>query len=316
MRRAQQGHPATAVRFGLLAIGALAAFAPLGCTETGDQGQVVPEEDASLDGSAKLDGSSDVRADAITTIVVARDAAEDVANDATETDATRDGATDSGAHAEGGATPDATSDAAPDDASDAAVGAPSDATLDAPNDAAALDDASDGTFDAPPDEGADVTADSASDAAEGGIVVTTESILDALGPGCLDCAINSACLDPSQSVGSQGTCEDLGTATALAGPLAGTLRSALCLSALQCIGASACVLPSDTTTPCYCGEGDCGGGGAPVGPCIAQEQAGLESTSEPVILGSWNDPTLGAGMANNIAGCVVVSCDFVCFPSP
>jgi hypothetical protein len=155
------------------------------------------------------------------------------------------------------------------------------------------------------------------DAADGAVVPpppTTRSVLESMGPDCFTCADNSGCID--KSAGLAGLCEDVG-GTATGGPGAGTSRTALCLAALQCDLVSGCTLPNGDPTPCYCGTGACAAGAQPAGPCIAQEQAGLESTLDPTILGLLHAPDytpLGGWMANAIADCLAVSCDFACFP--
>jgi hypothetical protein len=289
---------------------------PLACDESNDSPPV--SDDASMS-----DGAADAKATATLgdatsgSDVAGEDGGASLLDGGSEAGAAapRDAALDADATIDSGA--EGADAAANEVDTDAANQADADAANTADADAANQADA-----DAANQDGAD---EDASDADGGGIdasTVTTESILDALGAGCLDCVQRAGCLQPD--AGYAFPCEDFGSATAAAGPSAGALKRDLCLSALQCIASSACILPDYDSTSCYCGTGGCQGTAPPDGPCLAQEQDGLESTNTAVnILGTSDggaptqtNTTLASGLANVIATCAATSCDFVCWPMP
>ncbi len=270
-----------------------AGGALLACSDSGPGPASLSEgADASADGTldgpqttaTRQDGTVDApddgaqRAEDANADVTVADVAEDATGDVA------DGA--DGAEEARDASPEA--DASPDDASPEA-------------DADGAPDALDAADTSPSPDG---------DAADGQ-AVTTQSVLESMGADCWTCAQGSGCLDPT--IGGS-TCEAT-TGVATNGPAAGASRASLCLAALQCDLGTGCASSGDATS-CYCGDAGCADGAPPAGPCIAQEQGGLESTSEPAIvtlLQAPGDSPLGGVAGNAIAECLAVSC-VQCFP--
>jgi hypothetical protein len=215
-----------------------------------------------------------------------------------------------GAPADGG--PDARADAPIDDAkSDTAA----DAELAADGGDATLSDAAP---DAPSDldsslvdAGAAETGITEAGITEAGDAAgeTTLSVLAAISPDCL------ACAEASQTLETQGTCEDLIGSVAQNGPATGTSRISLCLDTLSCVLSHACTdLPNADDLACYCGA-NCEAG-TPNGPCEAIEQSGTEQTSSADVENPTNYYSLvfGAGRANSIVTTLAYGGCRSCFP--
>jgi hypothetical protein len=261
-----------------------------------------------------VDGASDA-----TTVVTGPDAS-DAGSDA---DATLATTSDAG---------DALADAAADSAVDGPERDAGPLLLDADADAPDTSDTSDGdatgendandaeadVIDDVPSEVADAPPDAPD--GEGGEIVTTATLVQTYqGAACYSCAVTHNCLAPNADF----LCEELDGAVADAGPEAGSTRESLCLAALQCILQSNCP-SSGSLTACFCGttaSASCRAGTAtPNGSCVSEEQNGLETLDASVIytslsFGQGVTSTLGAGVANRVAGCLFDNC-LTCFTTP
>lgn len=144
---------------------------------------------------------------------------------------------------------------------------------------------------------------------------------------CLSCAKTSC----AQYLDGASSCSGLsGTYTALVGDPADGIAvgqsvsaESLCIDVLKCImppgagastGVSCYNTLSSTATPCYCGTSgtNCSKQGAANGPCAAQEQNGLNTTSASQIPLVFGDESLPAGIANKLSLCLDQTCS--CFP--
>jgi hypothetical protein len=133
-------------------------------------------------------------------------------------------------------------------------------------------------------------------------VVTPETILAAQGAGCLSCA-QLNCSD--YLVGSGVSCQEI-TGTAVAGPAVGVTRSALCIEELQCVTTQNCATSS--VSPCYCGtDAACTVDATINGLCKTAAQRSLESTDPVYIALHFGDVSLGGGVANQLATCLISS---------
>jgi hypothetical protein len=128
------------------------------------------------------------------------------------------------------------------------------------------------------------------------------------GAACLTCAQQN-CVAPGV------TCEDFAGQAALPGsPAAGASRQQLCYSTLSCVLSSDCA--KTDLQFCYCGSAtgtSCYDSGAANGPCLSQEQNGLETTDPVTLVNRLTDPTFGGGMANFIVQCLELSQCSSCF---
>jgi hypothetical protein len=276
------------------------------------------------DGNGGGGGTSDAGGDATTIIMGAgtKDAGTDADVEATPLPDAGDAAVDAHADAAVDATLDGPAeDAAGDGASDADAAGDADAgaASDASDaDAAPGDDASDADA-APGDAGASDAGDAALDA-DAAVLTTLALVQRYEPPDCVTCAQANHCLDPGNSY----LCEDLADAgVAPSGPGVGLSRVDLCLATFQCLASSDCPSTGDMTQ-CFCGTtgaASCSSGaGVPMGPCIVQEQAGMETLDASVIYnslfyGQAMPSALGGGVANRLASCMFNNCDS-CFPLP
>jgi hypothetical protein len=140
---------------------------------------------------------------------------------------------------------------------------------------------------------------------DGGPRNATEAmLLAARGLSCLTCARQSGCLDPGD------TCGDLAGQLVAAGSDAGGSRETMCLDTLSCVLDTFCNEEASSVDGCICGQqgrAECRTNGPlsdPAGDCIAQEQAGLETSDVNAELTAEGDKTLGAGMANALFICL------------
>ena len=145
---------------------------------------------------------------------------------------------------------------------------------------------------------------------DGGAFTKTESLLYLAKPSCYACLKADGCLDDSRG-DTNSECEDLAgqVVPAAADAGSGQNREDLCYSTLQCIlGSPACLgafgsaFPGADSmgraNPCFAASD----AGASSG-CLAQEQAGLETTDPVAMTTRFNDQTAGAGVANRILNC-------------
>jgi hypothetical protein len=138
---------------------------------------------------------------------------------------------------------------------------------------------------------------------------TTECVLAAQGPDCLECARTldneQASVDCFDTEIGGGRCEDFPDA----GPGANNQNeSQVCLAALQTIIQSKCGA-SGQLTPCVCGSADtmaCYAGRAqPDGPLydLYSQDFGTENANA-IVMVYFTQPKYGAGLANAIANCL------------
>jgi hypothetical protein len=142
----------------------------------------------------------------------------------------------------------------------------------------------------------------------GGACTSTEQAFVNKSTDCYECLVSSDCLDNAVDGISGLECEDL-TGNATAGAKAGTPKSALCLSLLDCVLATSCA--STDITGCYCGSLGFGSAcaastGTPDGACAQAEVDGAEDTLNEPVKTVFNDlfnlPT-ASGVVNQIYSC-------------
>jgi hypothetical protein len=135
----------------------------------------------------------------------------------------------------------------------------------------------------------------------GGACTPTEQLLLQHDPSCYACLLKQGCIDDVTFNDKGNECGDLIGATE-----AGGSRDQACLDVV------ACTLTHSGAQPVinngYCGTAtglSCTHPKGQDGPCLAQEQAGAESTDPMVVLKRYTDKTFGAGMANEIFQCAI-----------
>jgi hypothetical protein len=134
-----------------------------------------------------------------------------------------------------------------------------------------------------------------------GVASTSSIVLAIQGEDCLACA---------QSEDSGTSCLAAYSCEGLAGGFSevGVPKEQLCQEALSCELKTSC--QSVTTIGCYCGSSATFAceheAGAAAGPCVPQEQAGLETTDPfQITVLRWHKPAFAAGMANQLVGCLL-----------
>jgi hypothetical protein len=128
----------------------------------------------------------------------------------------------------------------------------------------------------------------------------TEGLLASTSASCLACAREKQCV-----VKGKG-CEDM-EGSADAGPASGKGRSQLCLDTLSCVLSTKCASVG-AASPCFCGTalpGQCFGDAGPNGPCIKQEQAGMETNDTKNIAVGWLKGETGGARANYLVQCLI-----------
>jgi hypothetical protein len=135
----------------------------------------------------------------------------------------------------------------------------------------------------------------------GGACTPTEQLFLQHDPGCYACLLKQGCVDDVTFNDKGNECGDL------IGPTeAGVSREQTCLDVVACTLAHASAQP--VVNSGYCGTAtglSCTHEKGPDGPCIAQEQAGAESTDPMIVLKRYTDKAFGAGMANEIFQCAI-----------
>jgi hypothetical protein len=139
--------------------------------------------------------------------------------------------------------------------------------------------------------------------------------------GCYDCMLRNGCLDDTRYSDSNHECGDVTGSMGINQPtLSGDDPTASCLALVTCVFANSCLDPtaggSGGSGNCYCGTASgqqCTVPGAPNGPCLTQEQDGLDSTDPPTVNSRLVNPNYAGGMANAIFACAVANgCLAVC----
>jgi hypothetical protein len=134
--------------------------------------------------------------------------------------------------------------------------------------------------------------------------------------GCYDCLVNAGCLDDTdfpQDIDHE--CGDIGCGINQP-TLSGDSPSASCLAVVSCALGGNCATALGSGN-CYCGTAfgsNCISTGAPNGPCLAQEQDGLDSTVPLTINERFTTTAFAGGMANAIFSCAGTNGCTQCFP--
>ena len=163
---------------------------------------------------------------------------------------------------------------------------------------------------------------------EGGACTPTECLFYHQAPGCYECLFQAGCLDDSPPpVGFNDTnheCSDLtmpgadGGAVDSLDPL-GTPRRQRCLDVIQCTLANSSAAPTlafgycgtqPTTVSCTTATP------GQTGPCLAVEQAGVETVDPTTVLGRYTNTAYGGGMGNQIFQCAIANQCGTCLHAP
>ena len=130
---------------------------------------------------------------------------------------------------------------------------------------------------------------------------------------------SAACLACEPPEAADAFCSVLGDALAQAGSAVGQRRLSLCNKALACLRQTGCSLAATTTTeivaPCYCGSvpfDQCTAQTAN-GPCRAEFEQGLETSSPNAMTTLIQDTTLGTAIAYYRTTYDTDACTSVCF---
>jgi hypothetical protein len=177
----------------------------------------------------------------------------------------------------------------------------------------------------PPADGGDAgrvplpTCGNVCDGNEGGVCTPTECLFYHQGPDCYNCLLQAGCLDdapPPISFGDTGhECADLTAPGADGGPTdsvdpLGTPRRQRCLDVVQCTLANSSAQPilafgycgmQPTTVSCQTATP------GQTGPCLAVEQAGVETVDPNTVLSRYTNITYGGGMANQLFQCAIAN---------
>jgi hypothetical protein len=126
---------------------------------------------------------------------------------------------------------------------------------------------------------------------------------------CYDCLLAAGCLDdapPPTSFGDTGhECSDV---TGSVGDAGAETRTQACLDVISCTLAHNSAQPTlsfgycgtqPTTTSCSTATP------GQTGPCLLQEQTGLESTDPTTVLGRYTNISFGGGMGNQVFQCAI-----------
>lgn len=129
------------------------------------------------------------------------------------------------------------------------------------------------------------------------------------GPLCV-AEIKENCLNNTSTGTGDVSASNVRTCSILGGYMGGASREQLCLDVVACMFSHVSCLNNPLPTGCYCGSASgatCFTPGAANGPCKAQEEAALGSTSPSTISNLWMPllPDLRPGqVANAIAQCI------------
>jgi hypothetical protein len=299
------------------------------CTDVGDSssasgdssaGQTGDDTGAGSDSQAGADSTLDsaLSADAFGDSAQAEAGSDDAGPEVGDADA--DGTVVS-------STPDSSpADAAGDATVDAAVEAGAhDAAVDATADAA-VDAGIDASHDASGDVGPDAPADARQESSTGdgggpcsgsagGLCTPTELLFQQHDQGCYDCLLSAGCLDDAPapiSFGDTGhECADVTGDTLVAGKT----RAQACLDVISCTLAHASAEP--TLAFGYCGTQPTSvscqtATPGQTGPCLLEEQTGLESTDPNTVLGRYTNVSYGGGMGNEAFQCAISNMCLTC----
>jgi hypothetical protein len=166
-----------------------------------------------------------------------------------------------------------------------------------------------------PDSGQDTGPLTSCHGNVGGVCDATQVLLVEHNQSCYDCLLTMGCLDdapPPVSFGDTGhECSDV-TGNTL---VPGETRTQACLDVLSCTLAHSSAQPvlafgycgpQPTTTSCQTATP------GQTGPCLLQEQTGLESTDPTTILARYTNTAFGGGMANAIFQCALANACQTC----
>jgi hypothetical protein len=141
----------------------------------------------------------------------------------------------------------------------------------------------------------------------------TEELFVKKGNGCYACLVNAGCLDDSLFTSDVGhECADVPTT---APTLNSDAPNTACLNTITCILGGACANASGAGG-CFCGTAtgaSCLTNGAPNGPCLSQEEDGLDTTDATQANKSFGNTALAAGEANAIFACAGSNSCTTCF---
>jgi hypothetical protein len=186
---------------------------------------------------------------------------------------------------------------------------------------------------APPADGSDAgtvlpTCGDVCEGSEGGVCTPTECLLYHQSPDCYECLFQGGCIDdapPPASFGdSDHECQDLTVPGADGGPMdaidpLGITREQRCLDVIQCTLAHSSAQPvlafgycgmQPTTTSCQTATP------GQTGPCLAEEQAGLETVDPNTVLARYTNTMFGGGMANQLFQCAIANTCLACLGAP
>jgi hypothetical protein len=136
--------------------------------------------------------------------------------------------------------------------------------------------------------------------------------------GCYDCLVSAGCLDDTLFASDiDHECGDT-DATGITQPtLSGDTATTSCLNVLSCVLAGGNCSGLNGSGPCYCGTAvgtQCTVAGGPNGPCVNQEQDGLDSTDPTTVNSRFTNIAYAGGMANTIFSCAGSNSCTSCFP--
>jgi hypothetical protein len=128
---------------------------------------------------------------------------------------------------------------------------------------------------------------------------------------CYDCMETSGCIDDSAFAGDVNhECGDTGSLGITQPTLNGDSATTACLNVVSCILGHATPTSSCTGTngsgTCYCGTAvgtACTMAGMPNGPCLTQEEDGLDTTDPTAANSRFTNTIYAGGMANTLFSC-------------
>jgi hypothetical protein len=134
---------------------------------------------------------------------------------------------------------------------------------------------------------------------------------------CYDCLVGAGCLDDTL-FGSDidHECGDTGSGGITQPTLSSDDPTTSCLNVVSCVLGGNCGTANGSGA-CYCGTAagaQCTVAGAPNGPCLTQEQDGLDSTDPVTINSRFTNIAYAGGMANTIFSCAVSNTCSSCIP--
>jgi hypothetical protein len=124
---------------------------------------------------------------------------------------------------------------------------------------------------------------------------------------CYDCMENAGCIDDSVFASDvDHECGDTGGTGITMPTLHGDSATTACLNVVSCILSHPTCTGSNGSGTCYCGTAigsACTMAGMPNGPCLAQEEDGLDTTDPTAANNHFTNIAYAGGMANTLFSC-------------